>query len=134
MSAILKAIKTHYIENLPTEVPTKAAQGFVVTAVINLLYGSASNVALVGGAVAATSTIIEAATRPVIRAIFPENPRIAKFTQIVIPKMMALSLAASAAPWLGVTYKISTILMPLIAWITLNEGFYEKNVGMVEIL
>lgn len=134
MSAVLSAIQNNYVQKFPAEVPTKAAQGFIATAVINILAGSASNVALVGGAIAATATIIEAVTRPIIKAVFPENPGIVKCIQIIMPKMMALSLAASTAPWLGVAYKMTSVLMPLIAWITLNDRFYERNVGMVEVL
>lgn len=134
MSAVLSAIQNHYIQNFPREVPTKAAQGFITTAVINLVTGSATNVALVGGVIAATATIIEAVTRPIIKTIFPEHPRIAKFIQIAMSKMMALGLAASMAPWLGVAYKITHVLIPLLAWIALNDKFYEKNVGMVEVL
>lgn len=122
------------MDDFPTEVPTKAAQGFIATATISLFTGCAGNVALLGGAIAATATIIEAVTRPIIRAIFSENPRIAKFIQICTPKMMALGLAASIAPWIGVSYRMTSILLPLIAWVTLNERFYERNVGMVEVL
>lgn len=134
MLSSLSAIQNNYTQNFPAEVPIKAAQGFIVTATINLLNGYNCNVALVGGTVAAIATIIEAVTRPIIRAIFPENPNIAKFIQIVIPKMMALGLAAAVAPWVGISYKMTSILLPVIAWLTLNERFYERNVGMVEIL
>lgn len=122
------------MRTFPAEVPTKAAQGFIVTAVINVCTGSANNVALVGGALAATATIIEAVTRPIIRALFPENPGIATFIQICIPKMVVLSLATSIAPWVGVSYKMSSFLLPLIAWVALNAGFYRRNVGMAEVL
>lgn len=134
MSASLIAIQNNYVQNFPTEVPTKAAQGFIATATISLIAGCASSVALLGGAIAATATIIEAITRPIIRAIFPETPFIAKLIQICIPKMMALGLAASIAPWIGVSYKMTSILLPLIAWITLNDRFYDRNVAMVEVL
>lgn len=134
MSVSLGVIQNNYMQSFPTEVPTKTAQGFIITATINLLNGYNCSVALVGGAIAAIATIIEAVTRPIIRAIFSENPNIAKFIQIVIPKMMALGLAALVAPWIGVSYKMTSVLLPIIAWITLNEGFYERNVGMVEVL
>jgi len=134
MSAALTAIQNNYIQNFPSEVPTKAAQGFIATAVINLLAGSASNVALIGGAFAVTATIIEAVARPIIKAVFPRNPGIVIIIQIVMPRMMALGLAASLAPWLGVAYKMSSILMSSLAWLALNNRFLERNVGMVEVL
>ena len=134
MSAALSAIQNYYRQNFPTEVPTKAAQGFLATAVMNLLVGSASNVALVGGAIAATATMIEAVTRPIIKAVFPENPGAAQLIPIVMSVVMALNLAASIAPWLGVAYKMTSGLMPLIARLALNNRFYERNVGIVTVL
>lgn len=134
MSTTFNTIQNNYIQNFPAEVPTKAAQGFIATATISLISGSGTSVALLGGVIAATATLIEAITRPIIRAIFPETPFIAKCIQIFIPQMIALSLAASIAPWIGLSYKITTIILPLLAWIALNDRFFERNVGMVEIL
>ena len=134
MSANLLAIHRSYVNDFPTEVPAKAAQGFIVTAAISLIAGRAANVSFIGGAIAATASVIEALTRPVIRGIFPDNPFIAKSIQICIPKLVALGLAGSLAPWIGLTYKITSVLIPLLAWIALNDRFYERNVGMVEIL
>lgn len=126
-------IKNNYIQSFPDEVPVKAAQGFIATATISLFVGCASNVALVGGALAVISTLIEAVTRPIIRAIFPENPFIAKVIQIIVPRIIALSLGTAVAPWIGVSYTITSTLLPLIAWVALNDRFYERNVGMVGI-
>lgn len=134
MTSVLNAIHTNYIKNFPNEVPTKAAQGFVVTAVIHLVIRSGSSVALLGGAIAATATMIEAATRPIIKAIFPENPYIAAFTQIVTTQIMAVGLATSIAPWLGVAFKLTPLVLHLILWPALNYECYKKNVGMVGIL
>ena len=131
----LNAIQKSYIRNFPTQVPMKAAQGFVVTLVINLIANNhPSNVALLGGAIAATATVIEALTRPIIKAIFPEHPLITRLIQVITPKVIALSLAASVAPWIGVSYTTTSFVLPLIAWIILNEGFYENNVAMAEVL
>jgi hypothetical protein len=142
VSGSLSAIRTNYIQNFPTELPMKAAQGFIATTVISLITGCAPSVALLGGTIAATATIIEAITRPIIRAIFPETPFIATSIQIFIPQMMALGLADSIAPWIGTSYKTTSILLPLLAWISLNgislngisNGFYGRNVAMVEVL
>ena len=134
MSTSLSAIQNNYIRNFPAEVPIKAAQGFIVTAAINLIAGRAGNVALFGGAIAATSTMIEAVTRPIIRSIFQDHRTIAIFIQIFFPKMIALGLAASIAPWIGVSYKMNSFLLPLIAWIALNHDFFNRNVGMAEML
>ena len=134
MSANLLAIHRGYVNDFPAEVPTKAAQGFVVTAAVSLISGRAADVSFLGGAIAATASVIEALTRPIVRGIFPDNPFIAKSIQICVPKLVALGLAASLAPWIGVTYKMTNVLIPLVAWVALNDSFYERNVGMVEIL
>lgn len=131
MATSLSVIQKNYVQNFPTEVPTKATQSFIVTTGISLFAGSASNVALLGGALAATSTLIEAVTRPIIKAVFPENTKIAEIIQIVMPKMIVLSLAVR----FGVTYQVTSfVLIRIITWIALNRTFYERNVGMVEVL
>lgn len=134
MSQSLSNIQNNYVKKFPSEVPVKAAQGFVVTAIIKLLVGSASNVALAGGALAAAATGIEAATRPIIKNIFPENPEIAKCIQFFIPKMLTLGLASTIAPGISISYKMTSILLSLIAWVAFNNRFYERNVGIVEVL
>ena len=134
MSVGLTTFQDNYIRNFPTQVPMKAAQGFIATAAIGLIAGTAANIALLGGAIAATATLIEAVTRPIIRAIFPENPFIGRAIQIITPRIMALALAASLAPWVGATYTITNRLLPLLAWLALNNNFYDSNVAMVEVL
>lgn len=134
MSANLRILQNYYMDNFPTEVPKKAAQGFIVTAAINLCSGFSTHVALLGGAIAATATIIEAVTRPIIRSVFRGNRFVAKFIQLAVPQAIALGLATSVVPWIGVSYKMSSYLLPLIAWISLNDRFYESNVGIVAVL
>ena len=134
MTAILGAIQSHYIQHLPSEMPTKAAQGFIVTAAISLLAGCSANVALLGGAIAASATIIEAVTRPIIRAIFPNHSTIASCIQVYIPNTIALGVASALTPWIGVSYKMTSALLSIFAWITLNDRFYERNVAMAGIL
>ena len=134
MSANLLTMHRYYTNNFPNEVPTKATQGFIVTAAIGLITGRAAPVSFLGGAIAATATLIEAVTRPIIKAVFPDIPFIAKCIQISVPKLMALGLAGSLIPWIGISYKITSVLIPLLAWLALNDRFYERNVAMVEIL
>ncbi len=134
MLSNLNVIQNNYVKNFPAEVPVKAAQGFVVTAIIKLLVGSAGNVALAGGALAAAATGIEAVTRPIIKGVFPENPEIAKCIQIFIPKMLTLGLASAIAPGISLGYKMTSILFSLIAWAAFNNRFYDRNEGIVEVL
>lgn len=135
----IAAWKDAYIANLPTEVPMKALQGAVVTVAINLLDSPLSN-ALYGGALAALITAVEAATRPLIRSIFPKNPVIARCIQVTISQLMVLGAASAVAPWIGLTFKMRSILIPLVAWFALNGSFsknqtwYDRNVGMASVL
>lgn len=133
MSTFLSAFQHNYIQNFPTQVPIKAAQSFVATALINVMTGSASTIALAGGCLAATATIIEAVIRPIIKNIFSEHPSIATMTQIIIPTTIALSLAPALVPCFGVVYKTTSVLLPLLAWMTLNQNFYKNNVGMAVV-
>lgn len=134
MTATLTSISNSYMNSFPNQVPQKAAQSFVVTAAIGVISGATFQAALIAGSLAVTATLIEAITRPIIRSIFPENPQIATFIQIIIPKVVALSLATSIAPWMLTNDKTATIFLRFIAWVSLNLDFYQKNVGMVEIL
>lgn len=133
MSVALRSIQNQYMQNFPSQVPTKAAQGFIVTTVINLVKGATGSMALLGGAIAVTATLIEAVTRPIITAVFPKHPTIARCIQIITSTMIALGLAASLAPWIGVVYKTTSIVMPLLAMLLLNDGFYEKNEALVQV-
>lgn len=134
MTIFLSTLQANYMQNFPAQVPIKTAQSFIVTALINIMTGSASSVVLAGSCLAATATIIEAVIRPIIKNIFPRNPSIATMTQIIIPTTIALSLAPTIAPCLGVVYKTTSVLLPILAWMTLNEKFYENNVAMAVVL
>lgn len=139
MSGLCTSIQTYYEgsykRDFPKEVPIKAAQSFIITAALNLVVAESSvKVTLLGGALAVTSTLIEAVTRPIIKAVFPQNQFIGVCIQVSVSKVIVLGLAIAIAPWIGVTYKISTAILPFIAFIALNEEFYKRNVGMVEIL
>ncbi|NGX41622.1 MAG: hypothetical protein KR126chlam4_01465 [Candidatus Anoxychlamydiales bacterium] len=134
MSISLSAkIQREYVNKFPTKLPIKAAQSFVATGVISLISGCSAVVALLAGSIAILASTIEALTRPIIKSIFPENRLIGLSIQICITQMMALGLIGVAAPWLGVTYKISALLLPLIVWIALNNDFYEKNTAQAVV-
>lgn len=124
----------NYTQDFPSELPDKMVQSFVLTTVIDLVAGSSYNVALLGGGIAVTATVIESVTRPILKAIFPKHPTITKCVQVVMPKMMALGLAASLTPWIGVAYKTSWVLFRVVVWVALNQSYYERNVAMTEVL
>lgn len=124
MSAILATIRRDYVNNFPRDVPETAAKSFVITGAINLAAGSSINQTLFGGALAITATLIEALTRPIIMAIFPQNATLAKFVQIVVPLALTFGLAVAAGPLIGVSCKISSLILPLIVSIVLNNSLF----------
>jgi len=129
MSATLHNIKSNYWVNFPSEVPIKATQSFVATAVIGLVCGSALNVALVGGALAATATLIEAITRPIMQAILPKHEPVGIGIQVGLSILMAVSFAN----WMGVSYKL-TPLITILGMHMINSEPYGRKVGVITIL
>lgn len=126
--------QNNYVQNFPTLIPRKAAQGFIATAAIAIIVGGSFKIAMISGTLAATVTIIEAVTRPIIRSIFPEYPQFAKCIQIFFPKVIAFSLLQAVAPWLIVSYTVESIIVSLAGWYFFNYDFYENNVGMMTII
>jgi hypothetical protein len=119
--------------------PIKAAQSFVASAAINLFLHSSPATAILGGAIAATASLIEAVTRPIIRTIFPKSdsqgqtpklPLLAQVTQLLVPSMVARGIASAFAPWIGLTYTTSTIFFTAITWWALNDDVFNKNEGV----
>lgn len=145
MSVALNNIKNKYIQNFPSEVPKKVIQGFIAATTIHLASGYARNVSLVKGAMAATATVIEAITRPILRAVFPQSPQMVSLIQVLMPKIIALSLATSLAPSIVIGYKVAdsveatAVILSIIAWFILNDGFeggntcYKGNTAVAEV-
>lgn len=124
---------SNYINNMPEQVPIKASQGFITTTAISVLSGLTLNISLIRGAIAVTATFIEAVTRPIIKATFPNQPIIASAIQIFIPQIVAISLATSLSPLLATSCKMASFIS-LIAWLMLNEDFYEKKEAIATVL
>jgi hypothetical protein len=127
-------LQNKYVQSFPRKVSLKAAQGFAATATVSLIAGSCLNVALIGGAIAATVAIIESVTRPIIRDAFLEQPLIGAFIQTVIVPITTISLVANSitAPVDG-SLKITSSLPSLLAFLFLNRRFYGTNVGMAAV-
>lgn len=135
MSSLCSRIQNEYINRIPTELPTKASQAFVITGVMSLCCGSTLVVALLGGSIALLASAIEALTRPIIKSIFPNNTFIGKAIQIILPEMTAFGLADIAMPWVGFSYKITGLLLPILAWLSLNNSnWYEENRAIAAVI
>ena len=123
--------RNSYIENFPRNVPLKMAQGFLATAAINLVFNKGTyRTALVRGSLAALISLVEAVTRPIIKAIFPNTPLAGMIIQIVITP---LSIEWLLEPRIGLS-NTRTPLIPFIAWFILNHSFYGNNEGMAEVI
>jgi hypothetical protein len=123
--------RNSYIENFPRNVPLKMAQGFLATAAINLVFNKGTyRTALLRGSLAALISLVEAVTRPIIKAIFPNTPLAGMIIQIVITP---LSIEWLLEPRIGLS-NTRTPLIPFIAWFILNHGFYGNNEGMAEVI
>jgi hypothetical protein len=137
------SIQERYIQNFPQQAPVKIAASFLVTTAINLFSNTLQGALFVGG-MAATATLIEAITRPIIREIFPqdESPQIIpKAAQIIIPEIIALGLGASIAPYLGVSYKVNMFKdnalqkwFSIFSWCVLNFTAWNRNAPYAAVL
>lgn len=69
-------------------------------------------------------TLVEAVTRPIIRAMLPGHPKVARLIQTVVPVMITIGLAASAAPWLKVSYQLGCLVGLINYILDDNRSFY----------
>lgn len=70
MESVINDIK----RGIPREIPTRAAQSALLTAGLRLFaVSSTPQIALLGGAVAATATLTEAIARPLLKSILPKD-------------------------------------------------------------
>jgi hypothetical protein len=130
----ISAILNDYRAQLPMQIPRKAAQGFVATVVLQLAVGSTLPLACVGGMIAVTATLVEALARPIIRALFDENPFIVQCMQVTISSGAAFACMHTFAPKFAASYKAVSFWLSFLAWIPLNQDFIGRNVAMAEVL
>ena len=108
----LNDYKNYYVNNFPTDVLTKAAQGFTISTILRAVFDNVvdkkvpfnGNAALLTGAMAATATIVEAITRPMIKASLSNCTDLLRIVQIYSSRIITLGLAYSISPWIGVEY------------------------------
>lgn len=133
MSAISSFLDT-YVQQFPERVPLKMAQSFVASSAIHLLFGASVNVTLIGGAVAALATVVEAIARPVFKSIFPEHSWVASNVSILAAYSIAICAANAVAPWLRTADAIGVFGMALFGALLFNDDYFEKNDGFMFIL
>lgn len=88
---MLEKIKNYYnayVQDFPADVPKNAALAFVTSASLHRIANRSNRTALQAGAIAAMTAVIEAATRPIIRSIFPNHPTLGKWIQLLTPHSM----------------------------------------------
>ena len=121
---------SHYSRAFPLDVPIKVAQGFVASVVITLIAGGSGQMALLGGAMAVTATLIGAVIQPILRAVFPQHSRSVGVFLVVIPESITVILADSVAPWIGVSYKATSVVLSVLAFIALNINDFNLRRNM----
>ena len=131
-----------YFQRLPNQIAIKAAQGFLITGTLSLLTGFSASVALTGGAIAVTATFIEALVRPLLKDIFPgnngehsimNNSTIRMVLSIAILPL-TLRIVDSIAPWSGVSYKMTALLIPIWAMMALNNRSFNDNTALTFVV
>ncbi len=122
MSFTLESIRRDFVAQSPEKVAVKMAQGFIATAVIHLVSGSARRVMFLGAATAAFGTLVNAVVQPVFRNIFKNSPFIADITSFIISGSVAMTVAISVAPALGTTFVLSNAALGILASFLINQG------------
>ncbi|PIS01964.1 MAG: hypothetical protein COT85_07420 [Chlamydiae bacterium CG10_big_fil_rev_8_21_14_0_10_42_34] len=134
MTSIIRPLSQKYIDQFPADLPRKSAQAFVATATIGLIYGTAINVSMFGGAVAALATVIETITRPIIGPVFYDSPIAQEVIQTFIPWFIATQLGEMTAPMLGLSFKVSLSILSVIGWNLLNASPFENKKALAFVL
>lgn len=94
---------------LYADIPSKALQGAVLSMAVHVISGSAYPVALLGGALAAAATVIEAIARPIIEGTFPSNSFFPMFLTTFALLSCINDLGAVAGSKLGIHYSPTSI-------------------------
>jgi hypothetical protein len=102
----------------PERVPVTAALGFVLSVASTYLGRGSHSVALMKGTMAVTATIIEAATRPIVQGILPNNNRRAALVQCVVPRLITCALALAIAPRFEMSYTTSLTAFAICSVVT----------------
>jgi hypothetical protein len=144
-----------YAKKFPTNVPSKAAQSFVMNASIVKICGGTYKAAFLSGALSAMTSLLEAITRPFVRSLLPDNPGIAKWVQILAPhRTVSRMLLGSVVDLTPISTFVVGLLkvnplnptgleatslgnlfagLKLTQFFALNRGFYEKDEGYIAI-
>lgn len=140
MAAICNQIREtpafiNYQNQFPKQVWQKAAQGFALTAALSLIVCSSTvTAALIGGALAASATLIEAIARPLIKMTFPEHPVIGYAISIFTPTILTMAAFKSVPFLTNSGFNPGFGFWKGLSWFCLNPDYYDRNVGLVEVL
>ena len=112
MESVINEIKN----GIPREIPTRAAQSALLTAGLRLFaVSSTPKIALIGGCVAATATIVEAIARPVLASILPRDSYVRTAIQFALTVACGTHLAKEL-----VNYRISSLAFTILCSIYQN--------------
>lgn len=117
-----------YVNNLPQNIPLKAAQSFVISSVLQMtISGGLLAAGIVSGSLAAVASLVEACVRPIFKKIFPENLYIAHIISYGLAHGVTLGFCNILLPWVGISLKVTPIVIDLILFYCLNYGYGSRN-------
>lgn len=98
MMSNLSFFSSDYFQKIPTKIPLTALQGFLLSVAWRVIPNQSMNEALVAGTLAATATVIEALSRPIMQSLYPKGSVIGKLIQIYIPSIVTVEIAKLVFP------------------------------------
>jgi hypothetical protein len=119
--------------NVCQDITQKSLQSAVLSVAVHVIAGSAYNVAIVGGALAVTATVIEALVRPLLLGIFPENPWIPAMLTFGAILIAMNDLGQSASSKMGVRYEGPTLIGLVLQILLFVTGWDNSSRAMVFI-
>lgn len=111
--------KDWYVANLPERMPGQIAHSFLFGAALVLISEEAVGVALLGGAMAATSTLVSKLCVPLIKRICP-NEAVVELVEVVAFAYTAFQLESFALPYFGEDTASSLFAGSALSWLSVN--------------
>jgi hypothetical protein len=151
----LNDCKNYYVNNFPTDVLTKAAQGFTASTILRATFDGVIrkgpfnvNEALLTGAMAATATVIEAVSRPIIKMFLPKSFQsyglicYSRITTLGLAYLISSRTGVNYAPQLGYLTPFGYLFsfFMVYSWITMVvnshspiSGFTQRNIATLQL-
>lgn len=124
--------KDDYIDKLPSDILKRTAQGFFIAATLSVISGSAGSAVLIAGALAASVTLVEAVTRPIIKSIF-DDMSVSLTCSIIFTRLIVMTAASVFVPSIVFKNTIGNSIINYLFFFYINETknkYYSMNQAM----